>query len=85
MPTTLPRTQVTHTEVVRHALDIAEERWPGQSPGALLLRLIEAGAQVVEDEMNDARRQERVRLIAGRYPGLYGPGYLDQLREGWPE
>ncbi len=85
MPTTLHRSQITHTRAVRHALELAEQRWPDQSPGALLVRLIEEGARAVEDEMRDEEHRQRVREIAGRYAGVFGPDYLSELREDWDE
>ena len=87
MSTTLPRTMITHTSEVQHALEVAEKRWPGQRPSALLLRLIEEGVHVVEagnDELA-ARQRAVVAEVAGKYTGMFGPGYLEELREGWPE
>jgi len=85
MPTALPRTQVTHTASVQHALDVARRRWPDQRPGALLAHLIEEGARAIEhDEQSseDARRQ-RVHAVARKYAGTYRPHYLDDLRQDW--
>ena len=30
------------------------------------------------------QRIARVRAIAGKYSDLYGNGYLEKVREGWP-
>jgi hypothetical protein len=87
MPTTLPRTQVTHTEPVRRALEAAAERWPGLTPQRLMVRLIEEGAtSLARDQAQEAaEHRRRVESLAGRYRGAYGPDYLDKLREDWPE
>ncbi|MEU2201461.1 hypothetical protein [Isoptericola sp. NPDC019482] len=85
MPTTNPRTQVTHTAPVRHALDVAAKRWPGEKQSVLLTRLIEAGAESIEStaKSDSEARRRKARELAGKYEGVYGPGYLDELREGW--
>jgi hypothetical protein len=85
MPTTLPRSQVTHTPEVRHALDVAARRWPDQKPGALLVRLIEEGARSIEDDDASAGRAQRIRDLSTRYAGVYGEDYLTEVREGWDE
>ncbi|MDR1295149.1 MAG: hypothetical protein LBK59_09400 [Bifidobacteriaceae bacterium] len=87
MPTILPRTQVTHTEPIRRALDLAGERWPGLTPQRLLVRLIEEGADSLgrDRAQGAAEHRRRVEALAGRYPGLYSPDYLDELRKDWPE
>lgn len=87
MPTSLPRTWITHTSEVQHALEVAEKRWPGQRPNSLLLHLIEEGARIVETTNTEtvaARRAEIERISAG-FTGVYQPGDLEELREGWPE
>jgi hypothetical protein len=88
MPTTRPRHQVTETDTVARALDLAARRWPGESRGRLLVRLIEGGAKVLEHD-DATRRAERRRAIravsAGKFAGSYPPGYLDELRADWPE
>ncbi len=87
MPTARPRHQVTETDELARALDLAEKRWPGESRGRLLVRLAHAGAAAVADSLraaDDARRR-RLDAVAGKYPGLYPPGYLAELREDWPE
>lgn len=88
MPTKNRRTNITHTPRVQHALDVARTRWPSEDrESALLLNLLEAGAKAIEvsDEFAAERRVARIREVAGTQTGLYGPGYLDELREGWSE
>ncbi len=88
MPTKRPRTNITHTPQVQHALEVARTHWPSEHrENALLLNLLEAGAKAIEasDEFATERRVERIREVAGKHTGLYGPGYLDELREGWAE
>lgn len=87
MPTTRPRTQITHTGEIERALEVARQRWPGQQPSALLAHLIEEGARAVESTNGSAAARHRAALaeVSGSFPGAYGPGYLDELREGWPE
>ncbi len=63
-------------------------RWPTEHrESALLLKLLDAGAQAIEDseEFAAERRVARIRAVAGKYTGLYGPNYLEELREGWTE
>jgi hypothetical protein len=50
MVTTLPRTQVTHTAPIQHALSVAATRWPQYStrPSALLRNLILEGSRSLE-------------------------------------
>ncbi|WP_422935401.1 hypothetical protein [Sinomonas sp. P47F7] len=87
MPTSLPRTQVTHTALVRHALDVAAKRWPGEKNGALLVHLIEEGARAVEGstQASELDRRDRLRGLAEKFAEFYGPDYLDEIREGWNE
>ena len=87
MPTKHPRTYITHTPQVAHALDIARTRWPDEDrESALILNLLDEGAKAVFQSEQYAREQRiaRVRAIAGKYSDLYGNGYLEKVREGWP-
>ena len=86
MPTTKPRHQVTETAALARALDRAEKRWPGESRGRLLVRLVLAGADALEHD-DAARLAERRRAIlaaSGAYADCYPAGYLEELREDWP-
>ena len=35
--------------------------------------------------LNRERRLAKADAIAGSLPGTWGPGYLDEIRDGWPE
>lgn len=88
MPTKHPRTYITHTPQVAHALDVARTRWPDEDrESALILHLLDEGAKAVEQSEGYAQEQRsaRIRAIAGKHSDLYGKGYLEEVREGWSE
>ena len=70
------------------ALDDAARRWPEDSHSRpkLLLHLIEEGHRAVihGDEEGLAGRREAVVRSSGALTGVYGDGYLRQIREEWP-
>ncbi|PFG29634.1 hypothetical protein ATJ78_0545 [Paramicrobacterium agarici] len=87
MPTVLPRFQVTRTDEVERALQIARERWPDATRGELVTRLFTTGAAAVADEI-EARRQRRLEAVdfaSGILDVAYETDYLQNLREDWPE
>ena len=88
MPTTRPRHTLTETDELAAALDAAARRWPEDagSRSRLLLRLVEAGERAISDERERrrARRRAAVERTHGQFRGVYGPGYLDGLRDEWP-
>lgn len=86
VPTMRPRYQVTETPAVACALDGAAKRWPGEPRSKLLLRLIEAGGNMLEDDENTEKQADRAAILAsaGRYPDAFGPDYLAELRADWP-
>lgn len=86
MPTTRPRYQVTETPEVAEALDRAAKRWPGESRSKLLLRLIEVGGGILEQDerADDVAHRAAVLASSGRYPEAFGPDYLGELRADWP-
>lgn len=89
MPTTKHRHSVTETPAITEALHAAEVRWPQDRhrPSRLLARLIDAGRQSIQPEVDAQLSQRRaaVRQYSGAFTGLYEPGYLEQLRDEWPE
>lgn len=82
--TTQDRIQVTKTPPLAHALDVARNRWPDEKHQSRLLEraLVEWAESMERTEL--ARRQA-LEEVAGKYPGVYPDGYLEDLREGWPE
>lgn len=87
MPTILPRYQVTETDDVAHALDLAAKRWPGEKRALLLRRLILQGADVLNDNMQAIANSRRNALHSsdGKYDEAFGSNYLEHIREDWPE
>lgn len=86
MPTARPRHLVTETDRLAQALDAAALRWPGLSRPKLLVRLaLEADASAGRARVDERhRRLDAIRRHSGSLTGVYGPYYLDQLREDWP-
>lgn len=85
MPTARHRYQVTETEELERALDLAAKRWPGEPRSRLLLMLIEEGRDAVKQtDIADARRAA-IRRVGGTYTDAFAPGYLERLRDDWPE
>ena len=85
MPTTRPRYQVTETESVARALDLAARRWPDEPRSKLLLRLVDAGGASLEEEDQQATIREAILASSGKYADAFGPDYLIDLRQDWPE
>jgi hypothetical protein len=86
VPTTRPRYQVTETPAVARALDRAEKRWPGEPRSRLLVRLVEAGGDMLAIGESADKRNHRSAVLAsaGRYAEAFGPDYLAELRADWP-
>lgn len=89
MPTTRRRHPVTETPEVSEALHAAARRWPEDrdKPSRLLRHLIDEGLKSIEPGVAERRevRLDALRRISGSYTGMYEPGYLDDLRAGWPD
>jgi hypothetical protein len=87
MPTTRPRLTITETDDVAAAIDAAAARWPEvRTRRELLLRLVDQGRLVVENERDDdaERRRGAIRRTSGALTGAFDAGYLDRLRDDWP-
>lgn len=80
---------ITETDEVARALDDAAKRWPedGGNRPRLLLRLLDEGHHaVVQNRRRTVRDHGRaVASTSGALTGMYGAGYLDELRAEWPE
>lgn len=87
MPTTRPRHFVTETDDLAEALDEAARRWRGLSRAQLLVRLALEGHRAAEQSREERRRRraEAIRAYSGCLTETYGPDYLKDLREDWPE
>ncbi|GAB2445688.1 hypothetical protein GCM10027062_28150 [Nocardioides hungaricus] len=89
MPTTRPRYPITETQEVAEALEVAASRWPEDrdKPRILLLHLIAEGMEAVRasDAARIAERRAAVERTAGSASDIFEPGYLERLREDWPE
>lgn len=87
MPTTRPRHFVTETDDLAAALDDAAASWPELSRPQLLVRLALEGHRTAMASQA-ARRERRlaaIRTHSGKMTTIYGPDYLDALREDWPQ
>ena len=89
MPTAHRRYAITETDDIADALKFARRAWPelAQKPGALLRQLILAGRNTLVHKYaaSDQSRLEAVEATAGGLAGVFGPDYLRELREDWPE
>ncbi len=87
MPTARPRYQITETPAVAHAIDLAAQRWPGESRSKLLLRLLDAGGTALEQRQAVAIQERRAAVDAssGKYPDAFSADYLAELRQDWSE
>jgi hypothetical protein len=88
VPTTRPRHTLTETDELAAALDQAALRWPDDADcrSRLLLRLVEAGQDAISGELarERQRRRDAVERTHGQFRGVYGPGYLERMRDEWP-
>ena len=89
MPTTHPRHAITETEEISDALLVARRQWPdlADKPGALLRRLILAGRNSLVHDFAATQKTRRraIEETSGALAGVFGTGYLADLREDWPE
>lgn len=89
MPTKRPRHLIVQTDQVTRALNQAAQRWPEESsrPGRLLRHLIEEGERALAQDQtaSNAGMVDAVARTRGALTGVYGPGYLERLRQDWPQ
>jgi hypothetical protein len=89
MPTAHRRYAITETDDIADALNFARRAWPelAHKPGALLRLLILAGRNALTHEYaaSDQSRLQAIEATAGGLAGVFGPDFLRELREDWPE
>jgi len=89
MPTARRRHAITETDEIAAALAMARDVWPdlADKPGALLLRLILTGRNSLVHDFaaTDKARRQAIDATSGALAGVFGPSYLADLREDWPE
>jgi hypothetical protein len=85
VPTDRPRHTVTETDELEHALDVAARRWPQDSGRRtrLLMRVVRDWARSQEDDRE--RHRAALDRTRGSMTGVFPEGYLDDLRDEWPE
>jgi len=74
---------VTDTGQVAQALDTAQLIWPDvPRGGAMVVKLATTGANALSSET-----QARLAAVDAltRFGDAYYPGYLEELRQDWPE
>ena len=69
------------------AIDVAATIWPDESRSRLILKLIEAGERSLRSNSEDAleARRRAIRAVSGTLDDVYEPGYLETLRQDWPD
>lgn len=84
VPTTRPRHQITETDDICAALDLAAQRWPNEPRSDLMRRLILTGARsIAETPIERTFDVERALGSLADLADCYPPGYLDRLRDDW--
>lgn len=84
VPTARPRHQITETDDISAALDLAAERWPDEPRSDLMRRLIVTGARALSE--SPIERTLEIESALQSLAGLadaYPPGYLERLRADW--
>ncbi|WP_369370490.1 hypothetical protein AB1046_17075 [Promicromonospora sp. Populi] len=72
---------VTETGALAHAMDVGRAT-SGLDGGPLITSMVVEHAQEIERS-----RQERLAALdeLSQFAGYYPDGYLDEVRDGWPE
>lgn len=86
MPTTKARYQITETDDIAAALDSAAQRWPNEPRSELVRKLVVQGARSLE--FSAVERALEIELALHELADLgdaYPAGYLEKLRQDWPE
>lgn len=85
MPTTRRRHAITETDEIAHALSAARRTWPhlADKPNELLRQLILTGEHALSEAAE--KRLEAIASTSGSLSGAFPAGYLDDLRQDWPE
>lgn len=84
MPTVRPRHQITETDDIAAALDLAAQQWPDDSRSDLMRRLVLTGARALAE--SPIERTLEIELALSQLADLaqcYPDGYLDRLRDDW--
>ncbi len=80
---------LTASDAIADALKRAARRWPEDAdrPARLLQRLIAVGdaAAASEDAAGLRARRAAIARTSGMFSGMYPAGYLEDLRQDWPE
>ena len=86
MPTIRQRHILTETDDIAEAIDVGATLYPGESRADVLRHLVHLGAETIAETIAERQDGHRRAVVdnAGRHPGLYPAGYLDELREDWP-
>lgn len=74
---------LAETDALAAAIDAAAPLYQGAARAEILRLLVHLGAESIAEQQG--RHRHVVLQHAGRYPGLNQRGYLDELREEWPE
>lgn len=87
MPTIRPRHQVTETPDMARALDLAARRWPNEPRSKLLIRLVQAGSNALEERRVEEahHRLAAIDATSGKYADVFTDAYLAEIRQDWPE
>ena len=81
---------ITETDEILHGLELAAEMWPSDKDerSSLLRHIIATGIQALDAEKSQklAERKAAIAEIAsGKFSLCWPEGYLEELRNEWPE